>query len=55
MYKKRVAKAKLIIEKKPNIGIWCMTDLKAFNISLKRKGDEGVAKDLPSLKVQYNS
>ena len=31
-----------------------MTDLKAINISLKRKGDEGVAKDLVMLKVQYD-
>ena len=39
-YEKRVAKAKTIIEKKTNLGSWCMSDFKAVNISLKRKGDE---------------
>ena len=53
-YLKRVGKAKEIIDRKPLINSWCMTDLQTINMLLKRKNDEGVAKNLLELKVQYD-
>ena len=53
-YVKRMAKANDIRKKKSDFNSWTKSDFKIINMSLKRKGDEGVKKELVDLKAQYS-